>query len=176
MRPQNVNPSTVNTFSSTLHNQGGFRTNLAESCLIFSSQSKAMTLNNYKAIFVCHKFNKDIFFGNLCPRYNKKSFYTYFAVLTCWEKKVENNFFIWAAVLCANISQIFFSQFDHQKYLRCLFKSLFKWSPHFFHILQQACWNFNWIELSKMFAFSEWSTRTKYMPESETDQMLCPNI
>ena len=124
---------------------------------------------------ICQKF-VDLFTKNMNGWSDKKIILYLFCSFDLLRKKVENRFFIWAAVLCANISQIFFSQFDHQKYLRCLFKNLFNWSPHFFHIIQQACWNFNWIELSKMFAFSEWSTRTKYMPESETDQLLCPNI
>ena len=26
----------------------------------------------------------------------------------------------------------------------CLFMNLLNWSPHFFHILQETCWNSNW--------------------------------
>ena len=63
---------------------------------------------------------------------HKKIILYLFCSFDLLRKKVENNFFIRAAVLCANISQIFFSQFDHQKYLRCLFMSLFNLSPHFF--------------------------------------------
>ena len=41
---------------------------------------------------------------------------------------------------------------------------------------QHPKWKEGWIELSKLFAFSKWSTRPKYMLESETDQILFPNI
>jgi len=71
------------------------------------------------------------------PWSDKKIILYLFCSFDLLKKKVENNFFIRAAFLCANISQIFFSQFDHQKYLRCLFKSLFKWSPHFFKSLSK---------------------------------------
>ena len=79
---------------------------------------------------ICQKF-VDLFTKNMNDWSDKKIILYLFCSFDLLRKKVENNFFIRAAVLCANISQIFFSQFDHQKYLRCLFKSLFKWSPHF---------------------------------------------
>ena len=47
-------------------------------------------------------------------------------------KKVENNFFTRAALLCANISQIFFLNFIIKNICCCLSKSLFNWSSHFF--------------------------------------------
>ena len=124
---------------------------------------------------ICHKF-LDLFTKNMNCWSDKKIILYLFCSFDLLRKKVENNFFIRAAVLCANISQIFFSQFDHQKYLRCLFKSLFNWSPHFFHILQQACWNFNWFLWKFFCCFSKWSTRPKYMLESETVQILFQNI
>ena len=80
---------------------------------------------------ICQKF-VEIFTKNMNGQSDKKIILYLFCSFNLLRKKVENNFFIRAAVLCANISQIFFSQFDHQKYLPCLFKSLFNWSPHFF--------------------------------------------
>ena len=71
---------------------------------------------------ICQKF-VEIFTKNMNGRSDKKIILYLFCSFNLLRKKVENNFFIRAAVLCANISQIFFSQFDHQKYLRCFFKS-----------------------------------------------------
>ena len=120
---------------------------------------------------ICQKI-VDLFKKNMKGWSDKKIILYLFCSFDLLRKKVENNFFIRAAVLCANISQIFFSQFDHQKYLRCLFKSLFNWSPHFFHILQQACWNFNWFLWKFSCCFDCYHLVSKYMLESETDQLL----
>ena len=79
---------------------------------------------------ICQKF-VDLIKKNMKGWSHKKIILYLFRSFDLLRKKVENNFFMRAALLCANISQIFFSQFD-QKYLRCLFKSLFNWSPHFF--------------------------------------------
>ena len=73
----------------------------------------------------------DLFTKNMKGWSDKKFILYLFCSFDLPRKKIEN-IFIRAALLCANISQIFFSQFHHQKYLRCLFKSLFNWSPHFF--------------------------------------------
>ena len=47
-------------------------------------------------------------------------------------KKLENKKILRAAVLCANISQIFFLNWIIKNICGFLFKSLFNWSSHFF--------------------------------------------
>ena len=47
-------------------------------------------------------------------------------------KKLENSNFMGAALLCANISQIFFLNWIIKNICCCLSKNLFNWSLHFF--------------------------------------------
>ena len=56
---------------------------------------------------ICHKF-VDLFTKNMNCWSDKKIILYLFCSFDLLRKKVENNFFIRAAVLCANISQIFF--------------------------------------------------------------------
>ena len=56
---------------------------------------------------ICHKF-VDLFTKNVNCWSDKKIILYLFCSFDLLRKKVENNFFIRAAVLCANISQIFF--------------------------------------------------------------------
>ena len=65
---------------------------------------------------ICQKI-VDLFKKNMKGWSDKKIILYLFCSSDLLRKKVENNFFIRAALLCANISQIFFSQFHHQKYL-----------------------------------------------------------
>ena len=74
---------------------------------------------------------------------HKKIIFYFFCIFDLLSKKLENNFFMRAPLLCANISQIFFSQLDHQKYLLLFIQESVQLVPSLFHILQQACWKSN---------------------------------
>ena len=63
---------------------------------------------------------------------HKKIIFYFFCKFDLLRKKLENNFFMRAAVLCANIFQIFVLNWIIKNICCCLFKSLFNWSPHFF--------------------------------------------
>ena len=66
---------------------------------------------------ICQKF-VDLFTKNMKGWSHKKSFYTFFfAVFTCWEKKIENNF-LSEQPFCVQIFPKYF--FLESKYLRCL--------------------------------------------------------
>ena len=118
---------------------------------------------------ICQKF-VDLFTKNMNGWSHKKIILYLFCSFDLLRKKVENNFFMRAALLCANISQIFFSQFHHQKYLRCLLKSLFNWSPHFFTSFSKPART----PTDSSTADISFQLVPKYMLESETDQMLFP--
>ncbi len=80
---------------------------------------------------ICRKF-VDLFMKNMKGWSVKKIILYLFCSFDLLRKKVENNFFIRAALLCANISQIFFLIFIIKNICCCLSKSLFNWSSHFF--------------------------------------------
>jgi len=59
----------------------------------------------------------DLFMKNMKGWSVKKIILYLFCSFDLLRKKVENNIFTRAALLCANISQICFSQFHNKKYL-----------------------------------------------------------
>ena len=73
--------------------------------------------------FICKKHE------GLVPQKNH-----FLLFLQVWpaEKKLENSNFMGAALLCANISQIFFLNWIIKNICCCLSKNLFNWSLHFF--------------------------------------------
>ena len=115
--------------------------------------------------FICKKHE------GLVPQ--KKSFSTFFCKFNLPRKKLENSNFMGAALLCANISQIFFLNWIIKNISCCLSKNLFNYVvqlvPSFFHILQQACWNANWFFWKRLLQLRWVSTRTQISVESETD-------
>jgi len=72
---------------------------------------------------------------------HKKIIFYFFCKFDLPRKKLENSNFMGAALLCANISQIFFSQLHQRKYLLLFIKESVQLVPSFFHI--KACWNAN---------------------------------
>ena len=60
---------------------------------------------------------------------HKKIIFYFFCIFDLLSKKLENNFFVRAALLCANISQIFFSQLDRQKYLLPVYSRICSTGP-----------------------------------------------
>ena len=110
-----------------------------------------------------------LFAKNMKGWSHKKIIFYFFCTFDLLSNKLENNFFMRAPLLCANISQIFFSQLDHQKYLLLFIQESVQLVPSLFHILQQAHWNSNWI-LWKSLLLMRWvSTRTQMSLKSETD-------
>ena len=58
-----------------------------------------------------------LFAKNMKGWSHKKIIFSFFCKFDLPRKKLENNNFMGAALLYANIYQIFFSHLDHQKYL-----------------------------------------------------------
>ena len=80
---------------------------------------------------ICRKF-VDLFMKNMKGWSVKKLFYTYFAVLTCSEKK-QKIIFLSSQPFCVQIfPKYFFLNFIIKNICCCLSKSLFNWSSPFF--------------------------------------------
>ena len=74
--------------------------------------------------FICKK--------NMKGWSHKKIIFYFFCKFDLPRKKLENSNFMGAALLCANISQIFFLNWIIKNICCCLSKNLFNWSLHFF--------------------------------------------
>ena len=129
-------------------------------------------LNFYTTFFCKQKWLKclHLFAKNMKGWSHKKIIFYFFCKFDLPRKKLENSNFMGAALLCANISQIFFFfNWVIKNICCCLSKNLFNWSLHFFHILQQACWNANWFFWKSLLQLRWVSTRTQISVKSETD-------
>ena len=74
--------------------------------------------------------------------------------------------------LCKYFSNIFLSPGYLQIFAAVFSKILFNWSPHFFHILQQACQNSNWF----LYCWDGVSTRTNIWKKVKLTKYVRPNI
>ena len=78
-------------------------------------------------------------------------------------KKPENNFFMRAALLCANIFQIFFST-GSSKIFAAAYLGVCSTGPLTFYILQQACLNSNWFLTAAVMGFNWYPNISKQFP------------
>ena len=72
-----------------------------------------------------------LFAKNMKGWSHKKIIFYFFCKFDLPRKKLENNNFMGAALLYANIYQIFFLIWIIKNICCCLSKNLFNWSPHF---------------------------------------------
>ena len=91
-------------------------------------------LNFYTTFFCKQIWLKcvHLFAKNMKGWSHKKIIFYFFCKFDLPRKKLENSNFMGAALLCANISQIFFLNWIIKNICCCLSKNLFNWSLHFF--------------------------------------------
>ena len=91
-------------------------------------------LNFYTTFFCKQIWLKcvHLFAKNMKGWSHKKIIFYFFCKFDLPRKKLENSNFMGAALLCANISQIFFLNWIIKNICFCLSKNLFNWSLHFF--------------------------------------------